>query len=479
MEGAPRRQVNAEDMLAELKRALESSTRAPDAPRPPASTAPKSSSLGRETGRSQIGAGSSGPVQAKANSPVGPRMGLQNPIRPRSRSWKLIAGGVGLAVAAVVCVSFALISKPSSPPERELSVAAAEDPVRQKTSESSSSPRAPIQDSHEAAPLQAGNSETQPDARTAPVIGGSLSAAEKAAVNAPNLASSGLETAPPSLAPLPLNQPATLVTTHRIGRDGAPIATAPSAPASIDSAPHLAGTPKPAVPTAAPQTVKPDKASLPTAPSTPASIGSAPPLAEAPKPAVPTAAPQMTKPDKASLATAPSAPASTGSAPPLAEAQEPAAPTAAPQMVKPDKASVATAQPTRASTDPAPPRAQTPKPNATQTASLPSVSAEPSKPKSDSKKKSPEKVSQQKPAKTAKASLMSPESPPTKLAPPKEAESPPPPAQDAVTPTVVAPATKTSVQQRVADGVTHAFGYLIHLPGALVPHLGGPNPDAH
>jgi hypothetical protein len=27
--------------------------------------------------------------------------------------------------------------------------------------------------------------------------------------------------------------------------------------------------------------------------------------------------------------------------------------------------------------------------------------------------------------------------------------------------------------------VTHAFGYLVHLPGALVPHLGGANPDAH
>jgi hypothetical protein len=27
--------------------------------------------------------------------------------------------------------------------------------------------------------------------------------------------------------------------------------------------------------------------------------------------------------------------------------------------------------------------------------------------------------------------------------------------------------------------MTHAFGYLMHLPGALVPHLGGPNPDAH
>jgi hypothetical protein len=478
MQGAPRREVNAEDMLAELKRALESSTRAPDAQPPSASTAPKSSSPGRTTGRLQIDKERDRLVQAKANSTVGPRTGVQKSISPSSRRWKLIGGGLGLAAAAAVGVSFALISKPSNLPERELSVAAAEDQLRQQISESSSSPRAPMPDSHEAAPPQAGASETQPDATTAPVIGGSLPAGGKAAVDAPNLASSGLETAPPAFAPPPLSQPATLVATHRIGPDGAPIATAPSSPASTGSAPPLAGTPKHAVPPAAPQMVQPDKASLATAPSTPASSDAASPLAGTPKPAAPTAAPQMVKLDKASVATAQPTPASTDSAPPLAEASKPATPTAAPQMVKPDKASVATAQPTRASTDPAPPRAQ--KPNATQTASLPSESAEPSKPKSDSKKKPPEKISQQKPAKSAKASasLTPPEPPATKLAPPKEAESPHP-AQDAVSPTAAAPATKTSVQQRVADGVTHAFGYLIHLPGTLVPHLGGPNPDAH
>src|ERR1700722_12244417 len=364
MQGAPRRQVNAEDMLAELKRALESSTHTSDAPPPSASTAPKSSSPGRKTGRSQIDRERDRPVQAKANNPVAPRTGLQKSIRPSSRSWKLIGGGFGLAAAAAVGVSFALIGKPSNPPERELSVAAVEDPVRQQTSESSSSPQAPMQDSHEAAPLQAGKSETQPDARKAPVIGSPLSAAEKAAVDAPNLASSGLETAPPAFAPLPLNQPATLVATHRIGPDGAPIATAPSSPASTDSA-HPAGTPKPAAATAATQMVKPDKVFLATAPSTPVSTDSAPPLGEAPKPA---------------------------------------APTAAPHMVKSNKASVATALPSRASTDSAPPLAQTPKPNATQTASVSNESAEPSTPKIDSKKKLPEKISQQKPAKSAKAS---------------------------------------------------------------------------
>ena len=43
MQGAPKRQVNAEDMLAELKRVVEASTLAPGAPPASASTAAKSS----------------------------------------------------------------------------------------------------------------------------------------------------------------------------------------------------------------------------------------------------------------------------------------------------------------------------------------------------------------------------------------------------------------------------------------------------
>jgi hypothetical protein len=488
MQDAPKQQMNAEEMLAELKRALESSTRAPDAPPPSASTAPKPRSPGLETGRSQIDNRSDLPVKATADKSIGPRAGLQKSTRPSSRSWKLIGGGLALAAAAAIFVSFAFMSKPSNLPERELSIAAGESPARpqnEQTLEPSSSPRAPMQDSQQAEPLQAGNLETGPDARTAPLIGGSLPAGGKAEVDAPNLASSGLESAAPALTPLPLNQPATPVATHRIGPDGAPITTAPSSPASTDAA-HPAGTPKPAAQTAVPQMVKPDKASLATAPSAPVSTNSAPPLADAPKPAAPIAAPPMVKSNRASVATAPPTQASTDSAPPLADAPKPAAPIAAPPMVKSNRVSVATALPTQASTDSAPPlaqtpMAQTPKPNATQTVSVPNESAEPSKPKSESKKKPPEKISQQKPAKSAKASAtpIPAEPQPTKLAPPKEAESPPHPAQDAGNPTALAPATKTSVQQRVADGVTHAFGYLMHLPGALVPHLGGPNPDAH
>ena len=63
--------------------------------------------------------------------------------------------------------------------------------------------------------------------------------------------------------------------------------------------------------------------------------------------------------------------------------------------------------------------------------------------------------------------------------PPKEPEKSAQLAQDTVSPTAAPPVKTTSVQQRVTDGMTHAFGYLMHLPGALVPHLGGPNPDAH
>jgi hypothetical protein len=455
MQGAPKRQVNAEEMLAELKRAVESSTRAPDAPPSAASMAPKPRSPGPETRPSQIDRKVDRPVKANADSSVGQPTDLQKSTRPRSRRWTLLAGGLALAGAAAVCASFALINKAPDLAEREPSVAATESlarPQTEQTLEPSSSPRAPMQDS-QAMPLQAGNLET------------------------PNLASSGLESTAPTFMPVPPSSPAVWVPSQTIRPDGTPITTAPSTPAPTDSA-HPAGTPKPAVQTAAPQVVKPDKASLATTPSTPASTDSAHP-AQAPKPAAP-AAPQMLKPEKASVATAPSTPASTDSAPP-AETPKPAAP-AAPQMLKPEKASVATAPPAPASTDSASPPAQRRKPNATQTASVSTESAEPSTPKIDSKKKPAEKIAQQKPAKSPKPPvkpITQAERRSTEPAPPKEAERSPQPAQAAGNPTALAPVPAPSVQQRLADGMTHAFGYLMHLPGALVPHLGGSDADAH
>src|SRR3984957_3624367 len=70
MKGAPNRQVNAEEMPAELKRALKS-PRAPDAPPSSASSAPKPGTPGRETRPSQIERKGDRPVKANANSSVG------------------------------------------------------------------------------------------------------------------------------------------------------------------------------------------------------------------------------------------------------------------------------------------------------------------------------------------------------------------------------------------------------------------------
>jgi hypothetical protein len=432
MQGAPKRQVNAEEMLAELKRALESSTRAPNAPPPSASTGPKSGSSDRKSSRSQIDRGSDRPVKANADSSIVPRTDLQKSTRPSPRRWKLTAGALALAGVAAVCASFAFLNKAPDLPERDPSVAASDGlakPQNEQTLEPSSSPGSAI----------------------------------------------------PAFTPAPLNQAATLVASHRIGPDGAPIATSPSAPASTDSAPPLAAAPKTVAPPAASQTTKPDGAPIATAPSTPAAPESSPPQAQAPKTAAPSTTSQAIRADGPPIAAAPSTPASPNSTPPLAEAPKPNATPAASQAIKPDGPPIATAPSAPASTH-STPLAERPKPNATPTASASNESAEPSTPKADSKKKPPSKPSLQKSRTSANASAKPPAPPeqqPTEPAPPKEAEKSPQPAQAAGSPTALAPVKTTSVQQRVADGMTHAFGYLMHLPGALIPHLGGPNPDAH
>jgi hypothetical protein len=453
MQGAPKRQVNAqvnaEDMLAELKRALETSTPAPDAPVRAASTAAKPRSPGPETRRLQIGSGSDRPAKANAKQAIGRRADLQKPTRPRGRSWKLIAGGVALAGAAIIGVSFALMNKAPDLAEREPSVAATASvvkPQNEQTVEPANAPRAPMQDSPQAAPSQAGDLLVTPPAA-------------------------------PTFAPAPLNQGATLVTTHRIRPDGTPIATAPSPPASPDSAPPLTEAPKTAAPSAVSQVTRPDGTPIASAPPTPASPVSTPPVAEAPKTAAPSAVSQAAKPDGTPIASAPSTPASPVSTPPVAEAPKTAAPSAVSQAAKPDGTPIASAPSTPASTQSAP-LAERPKPDATPTASKESAELS----KADSQKKPL--------VKTARQRLLGSPKPPvkpiaqaerqsTEPAPPKEAEKSPQPAQDAGGPPAAAPVKTTSVQQRVADGVTHAFGYLVHLPGALVPHFGGPNPDPH
>ena len=256
-----------------------------------------------------------------------------------------------------------------------------------------------MEDSQQAAPLQAGALETRPDASTAPANSGSAPAGGKAEVDAPHLASFGWSSAAPAFhaGPAePRRHPSGLAN-HQAGRS-----------ANCNGAAHV-----PLRPTSAP-------------------------LAETPKTAGPSAAPQMVKPDGAPIATAPPTPASTDSAP----------------------------------------LAETPKPNATPTASAAEqVCASHRRRRSIQRRNRPRNHHCKSLAKSAKASgkpVAQAERQSTEPAPPKEAERSPEPPQDAGNPTAPAPVTAPTVQQRLADGVTHAFGYLMHLPGALVPHLGGP-----
>ena len=432
--------MNPEELLAELKRALESSTRAPDAPPPSASTAAKASLLGQKPPRSHWGIDP--PVEASVDSAIGQPTGLQRSVRPSSPRRKLTAGGLAVGGAAVFFAGAALMNQVLNRPAHEFSVGATEGlgrPQNEQTLEASGSPHAPMEGSQQTAPLQAGALETRPDASLAPATGGSLPAQGNVGPDTSNLASSGLETAAPAFTPALLNSAPALVPTQRIGPDGAPIGTAPSTPAATGST-HPAEMPKPAVPTVAPQMAKPDASPLATAPSTPVAPGSTHP-AETPKPdAAAPAAPQMAKPDGARIATAPPAPASTASAP----------------------------------------LTETPKSNATPTAHVANESTQPSTRKIDSKKKPVEKASLQKPLRSPTPQVKpigEAQRQSTEPARPKEAEKSPEPTQVAGNPTAVAPAASPSVPQRVADGVTHAFGYLVHLPGALVPHFGGSNPN--
>ena len=477
MEGTAKRQANAEEMLAELKRVVELSTRAPQAPPPSASTTPKSGSPRRETRRSHWGIDP--PDKAIVDRSIGPRTDLQKATRPRSRSWTPIAGGIALAAAAAIGVSFALINKAPNLPEREPSVTSAAGPVRSQNEPalkpSSDSPSLMGVARHAEA---VGALEAPPPASEASANSAPIPVPEKAAPGAPNLASFGLDAAP-AFTPVPPSSPAVQVPTQRIGPDGAPIASGPSTPPSTGSGAPLAQAPKPAAPAAPSQAIKQDGAPTVTAPSTAASTGSTAPLAEAPKAAAAAAASQA-KPNTPPIATAPGAPASTGSTAPLAEAPKAAAAAAASQAIKSNTSPVASAPATPASSNSAP-HAGTPKPNARPTASLSNEFAAPSMTETELRKTPPERPSPPKPRKSAKASakpMAEPARRSTEPTPPKEAEKSPEPPQAASSPTALAPARAPTVQQRVADGVTHAFGYLVHLPGALVPHLGGSNANA-
>ena len=363
MQGASKRQANAEEMLAELKRVVESSMRAPDVP-PPSLTASKSSSVGPAGWQSPIGP----PIKASVGDSIGRPSGVQKLARPRS--WRLTAGGLALAGAAMIGASYVLMSmnKPPSPPKSEPSAVATERLVRpqgEQTRQPSADSRSPMVDRP-----QAGALETRPDVSAAPANSSSLAAVggaevalpHPASLRAPSAASLGLETAPPVFTP------------------------APPSPAPGAS-----------------QTVRPDGAPIAAAPSTAPSTDSAPP-------------------------------------------------------------------------------AETPKPNATPAAQASNEPAPPSPPKIEPTRRPPEKRSLKKPARIAKGSakpVARVERQPIAPARPKEAESPPQPAQDAGNPTPLAPAAPATIQQRFADGITQAFSYVTHLPGALVPHPPDSNAGAH
>ena len=363
MQGASRQPVNAEEMLAELKRVVDSSTPPPSSRLPTASMVSKSGP--------QIDKESDRRIQATADNAAesGQPAVFRKATTPIARSWKLAAGGLALAAAAMIGATFALMNRAPDLPKRELAVAATEAPVRPQgggqTVEPSSGAGPLMQDSP-TEPSQVGALETRPDATTAPARSSSLPAQRDAAADAPPQPGSlGLESVAPAFALVP--------------------------------------------------------ASPPPAPG----------------------APQTATQDAAPTATSPSAPASTGSALP-AETSKPHA-------------------------------------NATAAPSAPAEAAEPSTPKINSARKPPRKSSLQRPAKSAKASatpVAQAERRSPQPAPPNEAEPPPPAAQGIGNSTPAAPPAPPTIQQRFADGLRGAFGYVVHLPGALLPYSADPTTGA-
>jgi hypothetical protein len=366
MQGASRQPVNADEMLAELKRLVESST-------PPPSFRPSEASMVSKAGSSvrqaQVGRESDRRTQAAANNSAesGQPTASREATTRIARRWKLAAGGLALAGAAVIGATFAFMNRAPDLPKHELAAVATEGPVRLQsggqTVEPSSNAGPLTQASRPTGPSQAGAMETRPDASTEPAV--SLPDVGEAAANAPSQpASLGLESVAPAFTP----------------------ALANPAPAP--------------------------------------------------------AAPQTRAQNEAPTATAPSAPASTGSALPPAR----------------------------------------PKPPADAIATASAEAAQPSTPKIDAAKKPPGKSPLQRPTKSAKASATpaaQAERRSPQPAPPNKAGSPPLAAQAQGAPTSVATPASPSIQQRFANGVTGAFSYVVHLPGALLPHSANPTADAN
>ena len=206
---------------------------------PTASMVSKSGSLVR---RAQIDKESDRRIQATADNSAesGQPAVFRKATTPIARSWKLAAGGLALAGAAMIGATFALMNRAPDLPKRELAVAATEAPVRPQgggqTVEPSSSAGPLMQDSP-TEPSQVGALETRPDATTAPARSSSLPARGDAGADAPPQPGSlGLESVAPAFAPVPANPPPAPVAPQTATQDAAPTATSPSAPASTGSA---------------------------------------------------------------------------------------------------------------------------------------------------------------------------------------------------------------------------------------------------
>ena len=224
MQGASRQPVNAEEMLAELKRVVDSSTPPPSFRHTTASMVSKSGSSVR---RAQIDKESERRIQATADISAGsgqPTV-FRKATTPIARSWKLAAGGLALAGAAMIGATFALMNRAPDLPKRELAGVATEGRVRPQsggqTVEPSSSAGPLMQDSRPTEPSQVGASETRPDAMTTPARGSLLPAWGEAVADAPRQpASLGLESVAPAFTPAPANPAPAPVGPQTAAQDG-------------------------------------------------------------------------------------------------------------------------------------------------------------------------------------------------------------------------------------------------------------------
>lgn len=255
MQGAAKQQVNAEEMLAELKQALEASA-------PPSIPPPPSRSVTSRSGSSrpapQIDKAGNLRIEPKSSSFVksGKAAGLQKGVALFVRNARWAAGGAALAGLVLIGAIFVLVNKNPNSPKPEASFVAAEAPVKPQIPaetpkpSSGASPAAPENPAPE--PSRSSASEALPGAGAAsPATGSALPVqGEASAVAPPQFGALGLESTPPAL-PEAAKDAAAPAAPQTPKPEARPAAPAPPTSASTDSArPNETPTP-PARPTGA------------------------------------------------------------------------------------------------------------------------------------------------------------------------------------------------------------------------------------